>query len=149
MARKTIQPPLVLLIAILAMLLLHWIFRHPVILSARWALVGVVPIAIGLMLNYWVWRLYRRAGTTTRTGQAATRLILEGPYRLSRHPMYIGMILVLIGLGLCLGSLTQFIVIPAFVYYIRQQYILPEEGALEEEFGDTYTDYKNRVRRWL
>ena len=79
----------------------------------------------------------------------ATTLVTGGSYRFTRNPMYLGMVLILLGAALGRGSLGAFLPIPAFVWVIRRQFVLPEERFLEEAFGDAYRAYKQRVRRWI
>jgi protein-S-isoprenylcysteine O-methyltransferase Ste14 len=63
--------------------------------------------------------------------------------------MYLGMAGILLGAGVYMGSITPFVVIPAFMALITERFILPEEAKLEAAFGGPYLDYKKRVRRWL
>lgn len=70
-------------------------------------------------------------------------------YRLTRNPMYLGLLLVLVGWAIVLGSVSSFIVLPLFVVILTVQQIIPEEKVLEQKFGQQYRDYKQSVRRWL
>ena len=106
-------------------------------------------MALGLALIIWAALLFRRAGTGIVPFSDATALVAEGPYRFTRNPMYLGMAAMLLGAALLLGSLTPFLVIPAFMALIAERFILPEEAMLEREFGERYAAYKLRVRRWL
>ena len=72
-----------------------------------------------------------------------------GPYRFTRNPMYLGMAGILLGVAIYVGSLTPFIVIPAFMALIQERFILPEEQKLEEAFGADYLAFKARIHRWL
>jgi protein-S-isoprenylcysteine O-methyltransferase Ste14 len=63
--------------------------------------------------------------------------------------MYLGMLLLLGGLWLLLGSLGPLLVLPAFWWLIRARFVLPEEAHMERHFGERYRDYRGRVRRWL
>ena len=74
---------------------------------------------------------------------------MAGIYRYSRNPMYLGMTLVLVGIAFLLANVGSLLVIPLFVFSITSLQIKPEELALEERFGDTYRDYKERVNRWI
>ncbi|MGH8742056.1 MAG: methyltransferase family protein, partial [Burkholderiales bacterium] len=71
------------------------------------------------------------------------------PYRFTRNPMYLGMSGALLGAAVYLGSLTPFVVVPAFMALLADRFIAPEEAFLERAFGQAYLDYKARVRRWL
>ncbi|HEX7918484.1 MAG TPA: methyltransferase, partial [Gemmatimonadales bacterium] len=70
-------------------------------------------------------------------------------YRFTRNPMYLGMTLVLAGVGLALGSPAPLIMVPLFVWFITRRFILLEEQLLLERFGATYEGYRAGVRRWL
>jgi protein-S-isoprenylcysteine O-methyltransferase Ste14 len=63
--------------------------------------------------------------------------------------MYLGMTLILVGIALALGSLTPWLVIPVFIWQITVRFIAAEERKLEATFGNSYLEYKRRVRRWL
>ena len=78
-----------------------------------------------------------------------TGLVTNGLYKISRNPMYLGMLIILLGFGIYLGSLTPFLVLPAFYFVITEMQIKPEEKMLEKKFGEEYLDYKTKVRRWL
>jgi protein-S-isoprenylcysteine O-methyltransferase Ste14 len=70
-------------------------------------------------------------------------------YRVSRNPMYLGMVVVLLGIAVLFGNISPFISIPIFVWLIQKNFIRLEEAALEKTFGDEYREFKNVVRRWL
>ena len=76
-------------------------------------------------------------------------LVTDGVNRFSRNPMYLAMLLMIIGSGLYFGTFLVIIAAPAFVMIINKVQIEPEEEALEAIFGQEYLDYKNRVRRWM
>ncbi len=76
-------------------------------------------------------------------------LVTGGIYRLSRNPMYVGLFLFLIAWAIQLSMLWPFIGPVLFVIYITRFQITPEERVMESKFGDEYSIYKNKVRRWL
>jgi protein-S-isoprenylcysteine O-methyltransferase Ste14 len=63
--------------------------------------------------------------------------------------MYLGLLVILLGWAIYLGALTPFLLLPAFVWVITRMQILPEEAMLQAKFGKTYSDYQQRVPRWL
>ncbi len=79
----------------------------------------------------------------------STHPITGGMYKVSRNPMYLGMVVILLGIAVLFGSISPFISIPVFIWLIQSNFIRLEEAALEETFGDEYREYKTRVRRWL
>jgi protein-S-isoprenylcysteine O-methyltransferase Ste14 len=75
--------------------------------------------------------------------------VLDGPFRFSRNPMYLGMVTLLIGVAIGLGSATPWLVIPAFFFLISKRFIAAEERKMEVEFGAEYLSYRSKVRRWI
>jgi protein-S-isoprenylcysteine O-methyltransferase Ste14 len=94
---------------------------------------------------------FRRAGTTTNPlhPEATVTFVRAGAYRFSRNPMYLGFLLILVGVSLYCASLLAPVVVGAFVGWIDRFQILPEERMLRSKFGAEYDDYARRVRRWL
>ncbi|MCX7173499.1 MAG: isoprenylcysteine carboxylmethyltransferase family protein [Proteobacteria bacterium] len=94
---------------------------------------------------------FRNAMTTfnpMRPG-AASALVTSGAYRLSRNPMYAGLLLTLGGWSVFLSHTLAFLFLPAFVAYMNRFQISPEEKALSSKFGEEFAAYTQRVRRWL
>ncbi len=94
---------------------------------------------------------FRQAGTTvdpTRPARASA-LIERGIYAWTRNPMYLGFAFVILGVALLLSNWLGVLLAMAFVPYMNRWQIGPEERALGRAFGDSFTDYARRVRRWL
>ena len=94
---------------------------------------------------------FHRAHTTVNpmAPQKASALVTSGVYRITRNPMYLGMLLVLAGWALWLGNAAAFVGLPLFVAVLNLLQIAPEERVLRERFGDAFTRYAARVRRWI
>jgi protein-S-isoprenylcysteine O-methyltransferase Ste14 len=114
-----------------------------------WTLLGALPIVAGIALALAAVRRFHRAGTPVRPFELSNALVTDGPFRFTRNPMYLGMMLVLLGLALLLGTLTPLLVLPAFFALIHLRFVRLEEAFLELHFGEAYRAYKERVRRWL
>jgi protein-S-isoprenylcysteine O-methyltransferase Ste14 len=116
----------------------------PVFAAAVVALVGLAFDLAGILS-------FLRAKTTVNPlkPEKATALVTSGVYRLTRNPMYVGMLFLLIAWAIYLDSPWALLGPLAFVLYMNWFQIGPEEKALEELFGDKFSDYKRRVRRWL
>jgi len=106
-------------------------------------------MAAGALLSLWAALLFRQAGTTIKPFRQSSALVSRGPYNVTRNPMYLGMVIALIGVAIRLGSLTPFVVVPVFAFVIQTSFIQSEERLLEETFGPEYARYRARVRRWL
>ena len=104
---------------------------------------GLVALAGALEFN--------RARTTVNplAPHKARALVTTGIYRFTRNPMYLGMLLVLVGWGVYLGNAAAWLALPLFVVLLNQLQIKGEERVLRERFGDDYARYTARVRRWL
>ena len=110
---------------------------------------GALVFVLALALFAWAIVTMTRAGSNVPTNRPTTTIVENGPYRFTRNPMYLGMAGILLGVAIYAGSLTPFIVIPAFMGLIAERFIAPEEEMLEKAFGQAYAGYKARVRRWL
>jgi protein-S-isoprenylcysteine O-methyltransferase Ste14 len=81
--------------------------------------------------------------------QSSSALVQTGIYQHTRNPMYLGFLLILIGLAIFTANLVAFLTLPAFVLYMNQFQIKPEERALTSIFGDEFRAYCSSVRRWI
>ena len=146
---KKLLPPTYLFIAVIAMLILHFAFLGIKLVSLPWNLFGLIPLVVGVTLNLIADGALHRAGTTVKPFQESTNLLTNGVYCISRHPMYLGFILILIGVALLLGSIAPWGIIPAFTVLMEVIFIRVEERMLEKKFGTTWAEYKKKVRRWI
>jgi len=149
MNRKRILPPTYLFVAIVAMVALHFFMPVMKVVAFPWGLLGAIPLAIGIAVNIIASNTFDKAGTTVKPFEESTALITDGVFRISRHPMYLGFVLLLLGLALMLGSLTPFAVPAVFAVLMELVFIRTEERMLEATFGARWLDYKKQVRRWV
>jgi protein-S-isoprenylcysteine O-methyltransferase Ste14 len=113
------------------------------------AVAGVVVAALGLALAFAGVAAVVRHRTTIVPHHPVATLLTGGAYRLSRNPMYTGLAIAYLGLALLFGSWWPLALWPLVIVAVRQLVIRPEEQYLTQRFGQTYTDYQSRVRRWL
>ena len=131
------------------MVVLHFVFPESKVIYFRWNLLGVVPLVIGIILNLVADGVFKKLGTTVKPFEESTALITTGVFRISRHPMYVGMVLILIGIAVLMGSLTPYAIIPVFAVLMEIVFIRVEERMLEEKFSEAWLVYKEKVRRWI
>jgi protein-S-isoprenylcysteine O-methyltransferase Ste14 len=114
------------------------------ILAAGLAVAGVATSVLGVVA-------FRRARTTVNPMRPdlSSALVVTGIYRMTRNPMYLGFLLLLLGWAVLLSNALALAVVAAFVLYMNRFQIAPEERALASAFGPDYAAYKVRVRRWL
>jgi|KBSMisStaDraftv2_1062788.scaffolds.fasta_scaffold75202_2 protein-S-isoprenylcysteine O-methyltransferase Ste14 len=150
-ARVTVPPPSVFLAALATGFLIDRFV-------ARWAVPGGVAVRValsalaivaGLALGGPAIRLFRRTGQDPRPWHPTPELVLRGPYRFTRNPMYVGLTLLTIGLGVALGTLWTLPLAFAALAAVHVLAVLPEERYLTARFGAPYLEYKARVRRYL
>ncbi len=113
-----------------------------------------VPLGWALVLFFVAWNgwslwLFGRHETGLLPGQATNAMIEEGPYRLSRNPLYVGLLALYLALALLGGTVWGLVLFPIAVLLVRWGAIRPEERFLHRRFGAEYDDYARRVRRWL
>jgi protein-S-isoprenylcysteine O-methyltransferase Ste14 len=114
-----------------------------------WQAAGAVLVAAALLLIGWsAWWFYAKR-TTIEPHHTPTALIVEGPYRIGRNPIYLGLLGILTGCVLWLGSLSPAILPFAFHRVLTARFIEPEEAALRRLFGAAAHEYMARTRRWL
>jgi protein-S-isoprenylcysteine O-methyltransferase Ste14 len=145
-----IHPPIIFLLSVgLAYICSHYL---PVItlpsafIALYWYLAGVgvlIPLA-------GIWQ-FRQAKTTInpKNPHKTRSLVSGGMYRITRNPMYLGMLLILTAVIFKLDNVFGLIALPCFMFYITYFQIKPEERIIEGIFGEEYIQYKKKVRRWL
>ena len=149
--KLVIPPPLQGLIVAAVMWAVHsWAPGFAVDVPGRKA-AAISVGAIGVAMEIAAIITFFRARTTVNPLKPAnaSRIVSTGLFRLSRNPMYLALLLVLIGWGLWLGNLLGAVLIALWVLYITEFQIKPEEQALREKFGAEYEDYCRRTRRWI
>ena len=130
------------------------IFTFPAdIIPQPYNLVGILLIPIGMLFiiwaNYTLLHIGKIGLRNREPMQRPSNLVLAGPFRFTRNPIYLGNLLMLLGLVIVWSSVvTAFFLILLYIIF-RYVFIKKEEVILEEEFGDAYRDFKNRVRRWI
>jgi protein-S-isoprenylcysteine O-methyltransferase Ste14 len=143
------MPPTYLLASILVMIVFHLFLPGLQLLPVPWTLLGILPLAGGLVASTLAEKQFHTAGTTVKPFIQATSLITDGFFRYSRNPMYLGFILVLVGIGTIMGSLTPWLVIPIFIVLIHARFIRIEEQMMQDTFGDAWREYTRKTRRWI
>ena len=113
-----------------------------------------IPLGWALLLLFVVWNgwalwLFAKHETGLLPGQATNALIEEGPYRLSRNPLYVGLLALYLALALLAPTFWGLLLFPLAVALVFWGAIRPEERFLHRRFGARYDDYAQRVRRWL
>lgn len=130
------------------------VFTFPTdIIPQPFNLVGLLLIPVGFLLiiwaNYTLLHIGKIGLRNREPMQRPSNLVLVGPYRFTRNPIYFGCLLVLLGLVIVWSSVVTAILTILVYIIFRNVFIKKEEMILEEEFGEEYRNFKNRVRRWI
>lgn len=128
---------------------LHWFWPLPIVDHPATPWVGRAILFPGLALHLWGILSMKRHRTPINPFLPPKMVVSSGPFRISRNPLYVGLNLVLLGLVLILNSVGGLVVILTLFAIVHFGVILPEERYLERKFGDTYSHYRQLVRRYL
>lgn len=115
----------------------------------RYWIGGIIAGAAVLVLGIWPIQLFRKSGQDVTPWSPTPEIVVVGPYKLTRNPMYLQMILFCIGFSIILSSVWILILTPVCGWLIYNIAIRHEEIYLEDKFGDSYRAYKENVRRWV
>lgn len=144
-------PPLVYLAAVIAGALLHTtVIPLPCdfALGARIAVATAIAL-FGAAMMVGAVGLFKRTGQDPKPWKTTPEIISTGVYRFTRNPMYLGMALLQIGIGIGFANGWIVALVPPVLVIVYSIAIRPEEVYLESKFGESYTEYKKSVRRWL
>lgn len=145
-------PPVIYVSATAAAMILHWLLPLPWIgrpLSEILFAVGWLASAAALALGIATARALARAKTTIRPDRGSEHLVTSGPFALSRNPIYLGLVLLMIGIGLITG-IAWFLLLALVAGFVTQKLAVErEEKHLAARFGKKWRDYAKKVRRWI
>lgn len=144
-----IYPPITAAVYLVAAAGIHHWLRTPRLIPYPFAYAGIGILLVGLGLNLWTNILFQKRRTTRNPFGTPTAFIMDGPYVFSRNPMYLSVVLMLLGIGVWVGTAPFLLTPVAFLLTVNAINAPLEESELERTFGDTYRAYRQRVRRWL
>ena len=147
--QSKISPPTYFYLLIILLIIIHFLLPIILIIKPPFSYLGIIPIIIGIYLNIWTDKLFKTKKTTVKPYEKPSQLITEGPFKISRHPMYLGMLLILLGIAIVLGSVITLIFPIIFILLMEILFIPFEENNLKNIYEQDYFKYKKRVRRWI
>jgi len=146
---KSILPPTYFLIILIFLIIFYFVFPIERFIFPPFNYLGSIFILFGLILNLWTDSLLKKNKTTVKPFILPTKLITKGPFKISRHPIYLGMSIILFGTAIICGTWIAFIFPIIFMILMEILFISREERNLINIFKDDYKKYKNKTRRWL
>lgn len=149
MSERGPLPPAFFITALAIEPALHFTVPLVQVVPAPWTWLGGIPILGGLALMVTGDRQFKRSGTAISPFDRPSVLVREGVFRISRNPMYLGMVAMSLGEAVALGSATPMIVPWLLGALLHLKFIRSEEFAMSEVFGSEYEDYRRQVRRWI
>lgn len=115
----------------------------------RYVLGGTIAGSAVLGLGAWSVIILRRSGQSENPWKPTNCIIERGPFRISRNPMYLQMVIVCFGVAVVQMNGWLLVLTPFCGWLLQRLAIIPEEIYLERKFGKSYLEYKKRVRRWV
>ena len=144
-----IHPPILTLIHLAIAYVAKWVIPIPFVVPNILRNIGLALVVAGFLLAIAAFMEFRNARTTVDPHGSVSSIVSSGIYRFTRNPIYLGFVLLLIGFPLNSGTYWGVVLVPVLIISLNSLVIQHEEAYLERKFGDGYTSYKSRVRRWL
>jgi len=149
MERERLLPPTYLWLGLIAMGLLHFLLSGPRLVWSPWRFLGIPIALLGAWLSIRADAVFKELRTEVKPFRESRLVVAQGPFRFSRHPMYLGFMGVLAGLAVLGGTLLPLLLVGVMFWLLSVRFVLPEERHMEQQFGEEYRRYRSQVRRWL
>ena len=146
--KTLIPPPIVTIVFLFVIFFTKDLFRFSVTLPSS---LGFIIIFAGLMVIFIAARQFKEANTTINPikPENASVLVSKGIFSYSRNPMYLGMLLIIIGFSIIHNFLAIIVIMPIWIIYMTYFQIIPEEEAMEIVFKEDFLNYCKKTRRWI
>lgn len=144
-----VDAPVLLGMVILITFALQLFFPLPFFSSLPSRIIGAILFIGGFALGFPALRGMLKASTSPNPHRPTRALVFEGTYRITRNPMYLGMLISYSGLFIFFQNPWFLLFLPILIWLLTAWVIIPEENYLEGKFGKEYLDFKSRVRRWV
>jgi len=147
--KKKFLPPTYFIVSLIIIFIFNFLIPTYEIIPNYYNYSGILLIIIGIVLNIWSDQLFKKSETTVKPFKKSNNLVIKGPYIISRNPMYLGFVIIALGLAIFFRDVLPFI-IPLILFIILDNlFIKEEEEMLVNTFGKDYKDYKKKVGKWL
>ena len=144
-----IKPPHIAIVLLFLSWLVKRLFPQLNFLAEPYNKLGLFVFAAGLSLTFWAFYLFKKNKTPIIPGKKPEFMVVEGAYKFTRNPMYLGVTIALLGAAIYFGNIFSFLS-PIIFFLSMNYYFVPfEEKLMEQIFGNQYLNYKKKVRRWV
>lgn len=148
--KRIIVPPVYFICGAILIILTRFVYPIGVFKPDTILIViGIIFLLIGLPIGFSSLYLFKKNKTTLNPNDKSNYLVIRGPYKLTRNPMYLSMTLNLIGISLLLGSISSIVITIILVAILHFKIIPVEEKIMADTFGKPYLEYCKRVQRWI
>lgn len=146
-----LPPPLIFAALLAAGLLLHRAFPVHFLPHAQAVrlLTGLPLLGISGILALWSFQVMRQSNTSVDCNKPTTKIVVNGPFRFTRNPLYVSLLLLYAGIAILVNTLWCILLLPVLFVIFNRGVVNREEKYLEQKFGEEYLQYKKRVRRWI
>lgn len=145
--RFVVLPPRLVFMLLVGAGIVHWAFDARPLL--RHVPTGALLVALAVVLNVWADQVFKAAHTPVRPDELPSQLVTRGPFAWSRNPMYVGLVLLLLGAALLVGT-VPFWLLPGILWLVLAAvFVRHEERVLRAQFGAEFDAYCRTVSRWL
>jgi protein-S-isoprenylcysteine O-methyltransferase Ste14 len=142
-------PPLLYGSAFVLVLVFRWFWPMPIFGHAVALWPGLALLVLGVGIAAWGGRTMHAAGTNVNPALPTTAIVASGPFRFSRNPLYLALTLLYLGLTLAFNTWWGIVVLAPVLIIMHRGVVLREERYLDQKFGETYRQYRSKVRRYL
>ena len=143
------RPPLLYGGAFVLVLVFDWFWPMPIFGHAVALWPGFVLVVLGVVIAAWGRRTMQAAGTNVNPALPTIAIVASGPFRFSRNPLYLALTLLYFGLALAFNTWWGIVVLIPLLIIMHRGVVLREERYLDQKFGETYRQYRFKVRRYL
>jgi protein-S-isoprenylcysteine O-methyltransferase Ste14 len=144
-----VPPPLLYGGAFVLVFVLRWFWPMPIFDHAVALWLGLALLVLGIGMAAWGIRTMQAAGTNVNPALPTTAIVKSGPFRFSRNPLYVALMLLYLGLTLAFNTWWGIVLLVPVLIIMHCGVVLREERYLEQKFGETYRQYRSKVRRYL
>jgi len=146
--KTLIPPPIVTIVFLFVIFFTKDIFRFSIELPT---LLGYITIVAGLIIIFVAAKQFKAANTTINPTkpETASVLVSNGVFSYSRNPMYLGMLIIIIGFSIIHNLIAIIVFIPLWIIYMINFQIIPEEEAMKTLFKEEFLNYSKKTRRWI
>ncbi len=142
-------PPLIYGAALIAGLILHAMYPVRFLPGTLAPVMGWSLIGTGILSIVAGFRAMHRAHTPVDPYKPSTAIVVDGPYRFTRNPLYVSLTIAYVGIAMLINTLWVLLLLPVVLFIMRRGVVDREERYLEQKFGEEYLRYKANVRRWI